>query len=183
MSPTDSRPWWQGRRGDVPPPTLAELGPPGRWDLVAEGLAILGLVVIVAMIVFNWARLPAIVPTHFGPNGRPSAYGSKYTLLVLPAIAILEYVVLTAAAGYPKWFNMPWRITAENRIAQYRATLTFVRGIKAWLVWTLAYFAWATIAASSWTSAALFGLWLILSTVAIPVGGLAVYLYETWRAR
>lgn len=37
--------------------------------------------------------MPDIIPTHFGPSGEPDGWGSKYTVLLYPAITILVAVL------------------------------------------------------------------------------------------
>ncbi len=37
--------------------------------------------------------MPDIIPTHFGPSGAPDAWGSKYTVLLYPAILVLVSVL------------------------------------------------------------------------------------------
>lgn len=37
--------------------------------------------------------MPDTIPTHFGPSGEPDAWGSKYTVLMYPAILVLVSVL------------------------------------------------------------------------------------------
>ena len=37
--------------------------------------------------------MPDIIPTHFGPSGEPDGWGTKYTVLMFPAITILVAVL------------------------------------------------------------------------------------------
>jgi hypothetical protein len=176
--------WWQGRRGDVPPPSLAELGPVGGLDLALEALAVAGIVVTIALVSTSWGRLPETIPTHFGLDGKADAYGGKATLLVLPAMAAAIFVALTALAAYPRMLNMPWRITPENRLVQYRGTLSFLRFVKAWEAWLFAALAWMSVSAAAGTgSRAGPGPWFPVAAAAIPLAGLVWYLWTTWRAR
>ncbi|MEI9959027.1 MAG: SdpI family protein [Ferruginibacter sp.] len=39
-----------------------------------------------AYLLYIWNSLPAVVPTHWGASSEPNAYGSKNTLIMLPAI-------------------------------------------------------------------------------------------------
>lgn len=43
----------------------------------------------------GYSRLPARIPIHFGLNGQPNQYGGRWTIWLVPAIALLEYAVLT----------------------------------------------------------------------------------------
>lgn len=48
-----------------------------------------------------WRQLPATVPIHYAPTGRPDGWGDRSVLLILPAIAIGLYWMLTALARHP----------------------------------------------------------------------------------
>ncbi len=41
-----------------------------------------------------WNQLPDIVPTHFGVNGKPDAYGPKWTLAILTVVSIGLYFLM-----------------------------------------------------------------------------------------
>ena len=111
------------------------------------------------------------------PDGRPDAYGSKLSLLCFRSSAIAIYVGLTVASAYPRVFNMPWRVTEENRIAQYRTTATFLRFIKAWIVWLFAYSGLGERRRGLERRVrALFGPWFVVPVGAAPRGGSAAYL-------
>ena len=54
------------------------------WIIVALAviLAIVGILI-----------MPDTIPTHFGPSGEPDAWGSKFTVLLYPAILVLVTVL------------------------------------------------------------------------------------------
>lgn len=43
-----------------------------------------------------------VIPTHIGPNGQPDLFGSKYFLLLFPAISIVVGVSMLLVAKYAK---------------------------------------------------------------------------------
>ncbi len=53
------------------------------------------IVMIVAIIIAAVGILimPDTIPTHFGPSGEPDAWGSKYTVLLYPAILLVVSVL------------------------------------------------------------------------------------------
>ena len=82
---------------------------------VREALAGLGLLLLCASLATHWPDLPSRVPVHFDLTGHPDGFGSKTVLLLLPATAVLLYVVLTVVARYPAYFNFPVPVTDFNR--------------------------------------------------------------------
>lgn len=55
------------------------------WGVIGAPLLYLALI---------WNQLPETVPTHFGLNGQPDAYGSKWTLIILSAVSIGMYFLM-----------------------------------------------------------------------------------------
>ena len=83
---------------------------------------IICIIIIAAMVVIlilNWNSLPDKVPTHFSFDGTPNAFGSKATLLIEPIIAIVLFVLISVAKHFPKAWNFPIKITAENKKREY----------------------------------------------------------------
>ncbi len=56
---------------------------------VLVALAAAGFVVTLVVFVRDYGRVAAIVPTHFGANGMPNAWGPKDTFLIFPCVALL----------------------------------------------------------------------------------------------
>ncbi|MGM9950549.1 MAG: DUF1648 domain-containing protein [Lysinibacillus sp.] len=89
------------------------------WERVANILGIAGLAAMVAMIAVNWGDMPDIVPTHFNGAGEADGWGSKFTLLILPSIAIFTHIVLEVVERKPHTHNYPARLTEENAALFY----------------------------------------------------------------
>jgi uncharacterized membrane protein len=63
-------------------------------ELVTLVLALAGFFVVQV----NYGNLPERVPIHFGFSGRPDSWGARPTIWLLPALALVMYAVMTAAA-------------------------------------------------------------------------------------
>ncbi|MDX2055073.1 MAG: DUF1648 domain-containing protein [Polyangiaceae bacterium] len=59
-------------------------------------------------------RLPEVVPTHFGVSGIPNAWGPKWILFLVPALATLAYLAMMLVERVPHAFNYPVQVTAAN---------------------------------------------------------------------
>jgi len=58
-------------------------------ETLLEALTVLGLIAVIAMTVWGYSVLPAIIPTHYGLSGAPNAYGGKASLLILPILSVI----------------------------------------------------------------------------------------------
>src|SRR5579862_2084713 len=83
--------------------------------IVREFLALAGLLFQIGAVWFFWTQMPAQVPTHFGFNGTPDAFGAKSSLLVLPVVTLALYGLLSVLSFFPQAFNYPVEVTAGNR--------------------------------------------------------------------
>ena len=79
-------------------------------ELLPLGVTLLGI----GYLAFNWSALPELVPMHFGLLGQPDGWAPKPVALFLPFIALFLYGNLTFAEKSNR-FNMPWKITEQNR--------------------------------------------------------------------
>jgi uncharacterized membrane protein len=81
-----------------------------------DGFLISILLILWSYTLLNFNKLPKIIPIHFGFDGMPDNFGSKYFIFLLPILALLLYFFL----GYnvKEINNYPVEITKENKDAQ-----------------------------------------------------------------
>src|SRR5262245_11993508 len=113
-----------------------------QTDRFLESIAAFGLILLIAISVIYWQALPEAVPTHFGFAGKPDAWGSRNTILILPIAGIVSYLLLTIINRYPHVFNYPVPITPENAERQYRLGQRIIRLVKAGIMLLFAYIEW-----------------------------------------
>src|SRR5437899_6231022 len=93
--------------------------PRTQFEKLLEVLTAVGLIILIAVTVWGYIALPAVIPTHYGFSGAPNGYGGKGNLLTLPIVCICLAVLLTVLSRYPHIYNYSWPITAENAPRQY----------------------------------------------------------------
>ena len=114
-------------------------------ELVLEFAAGAGLAWLVGLALLSYDSLPASIPTHFGLGGEPDGWGPRWTILILPAVGLLLYVVLTVMARFPHRLNYLWEVTEANASGQYRLARTFLGALKVEIVWFFGYIKFTTI--------------------------------------
>lgn len=63
--------------------------------IVFEVLSLLVLLGTIAFLIIYWKHIPDQVPTHFGASGQIDGWGEKKSLLLLPVLSVLIYLLLT----------------------------------------------------------------------------------------
>ncbi|MEG4320294.1 MULTISPECIES: DUF1648 domain-containing protein [unclassified Microcoleus] len=107
--------------------------------LAVELAGAIAILVSILPIVQFWGVLPDRIPIHFGLGGQPDTWGDKVTIWMLPALAAIIFVVLTAVSRYPHTFNYPVRITQENARRQYLLGRGLLVWLKAEICWLFAF--------------------------------------------
>lgn len=114
-------------------------------DYALEALAVISLLMLLGLAMFNYGQLPEQIPTHYNINGSPDGFGSKTTLWVLPIVGLLLYVLMTLINRRPEGFNYLVIITPENAAVQYRMATRVIRFMKAFVMLLFAFLVWRTV--------------------------------------
>jgi uncharacterized membrane protein len=104
-----------------------------------ELLAVILLVILFGYLISNWSGLPARIPVHYNAGGTIDGWGSKNSLLVLPGICLLLYTLITVVSFFPKAWNVPVKLTDENRASVYTVTRSLLCVLKLVLLLTFTF--------------------------------------------
>lgn len=80
-------------------------------------LLFLGLFLYPSLI---WSKIPEEIPTHYNFAGEADAFGSKTSVLIPSLIGGILYGLLIFVGHFPSIWNVPVKITAENKDWVYR---------------------------------------------------------------
>lgn len=144
---------------------------PTKADFVFEIFSIVALITLWYPIVIHYNSLPDTIPIHFDVYGVPDDYGDKSSLLLLPIIGTLSYVMLTVLNKFPHLFNFPSEITETNAHRMYGLATTMLRLIKLLTLLTLVFLIHLSIQTSLGQAKGLGSNFAILSSLGfiIPV--------------
>lgn len=150
--------------------------------VAVELLAAIAILLAVLLIVQFWAVLPDRIPVHFGARGLADAWGDKVTIWIVPAVAAIIFVILTAVSRYPHTFNYPVRITSENAREQYLLGRGLLVWLKAEICWLSAFVVRQQILVAL-GNAQRFSIELLLGLVVLIFSTVGVYLFKAYSAR
>ena len=151
-------------------------------SIAGELAAAIAILLAVLIIVHFWAVLPDRIPIHFGFSGKPDAWGDKLMIWLLPTVATIMFVTLTAVSRYPHTFNYPVRITEENARHQYLLARSFLVWLKAEICWLFAFIVRQQILVAL-GNAQRFSMELVLGMTVLIFGTVGVYLLKAYLAR
>ena len=147
-----------------------------------ELVSLAGIFYIVYVLLQNWDSIPQRIPSHFGFDGRPDAYTGKSSILLLPVVGFIIYLVITILGRYPHLFSYLWKITPENAYRQYQLAGTMLAAMKAEVIWIFNYIVLSTIKISLGKSDSLSPLFLPILLVVI-FGPICLYLYVSYKEK
>jgi uncharacterized membrane protein len=114
--------------------------------IAALTMAYLLLITFTSM--YGDMRLPEEIPTHFDGAGNPNAWGTSLLILILPSVALLVYLGMTAVGRNAAAFNYPFRVTPANRGRLEAMTLTMISALKLETIALMALLQFETIKAA-----------------------------------
>jgi hypothetical protein len=125
----------------APQPLLPQTLPEWLLELGAAG----ALLAQFAIVLTAWPEMPEQVPRHFDAAGQADAMGSKATLLLLPAVNFVVFVMMTVVSRFPHISSVPVEVTPLNARRVYRLVRFQTIWLKAVVALVLAYMSWRTI--------------------------------------
>lgn len=124
-------------------------------------------------LILRWNHMPDEIPTHFGLNGRVDAYGTKGSVLLLPVISILIYLLILFVEKFPELWNVPGHVTPENMGWIYGNVKSMLASTKLGVCFIFFYINYCTVFSRN------LGAWFMPVSLLYLSGSMAFFL---WRA-
>ena len=86
-----------------------------RLVLIVDCLCAALLISMMVWVACRYAALPDRIPVHYGADGVIDGYGDKSMIWVLLAITWFIVGLLSVAELFPKYWNIPFKVTKENQ--------------------------------------------------------------------
>ena len=144
-------------------------------------LSVLGLALTIIVLLVYWRQMPAEIPTHYGISGNPDGWGSKTSVLALPIISLCLFLLLTFLSRFPRFMNVPWKITEQNAQQQYELMVSLLNWVKTIIVWMFGFITWKTCLISLGLSKSLGSAFMAAPALLIVIT--IFYLLKMYKAR
>lgn len=151
--------------------------PYSQPERLMQSLAFVLLLALIILTVISMIKLPERIPSHFGFDGRPDAWGGKASLLLMPVIAVIIYAGTTALERFPWIYNYAVEITEKNAACQYKLGRLTLEWIKLVTIAIFLYLQWLTCQVASGISGGLDSWFMPVSLVCL-FGGLGFSIYK-----
>jgi uncharacterized membrane protein len=92
------------------------------------------ILILIAYPIYFYFSLPVTVPAHLNIEGEIDRYGSKETILLMPAVGLFLFIMLTILLRFPHIYNYPVKVTGENAVRIYTSGVRFIRIVRLWMM-------------------------------------------------
>lgn len=123
-----------------------------KFQMILEALGAAALVGMWGYVLLKWNTVPEKIPMHYNALGEIDRWGGKNEMVVLPIIGLLLYALLTVVIFFPSIWNVPGKVTEENRERVYGSMKSMLVLMKAEMVVCFFYITYAVINAQSLSS-------------------------------
>ena len=139
---------------------------PTTADKLVDLLGWIILLALWALTITHYSTLPDTIPTHFNGAGEADGFGSKASIIGLPFIATLLFILLTILNRYPHIFNYPSPVTQENALRLYTLATRMLRYLKLVLLVVFGGIGFMTVQHATGKAAGL-GVWFLPLTLVL----------------
>ncbi len=109
-------------------------------DRALDTLSLIGLIAIWILTTYIYQQLPDRVPTHYDFSGHIDRYGGPGFIWLFPILSSALYALLTFINRHPEWFNVPVKLTPDNKSVQLALATQLIRWLKCVLILFFNYF-------------------------------------------
>ena len=145
-------------------------------------LSVLGLLFGFYLLLRFLPMLPDRIPIHYNFTGQIDGWGSKNSLIILPGIAFVIFVVFTILERFPQIYNFPFPITERNVRTQYVLSRGLIGWLKFEIVLFFIYIEWKTIQAALGIIKGL-GPEFVIIFIGTIMATITIYFIKMYKAR
>lgn len=139
-----------------------------KFQRIIELITIIILFLIWIYLIQSWDKLPNKIPGHYNGAGIVDRWGNKNEILAIPIISVVFYLLLTIVSFFPSIWNVPVKVSEENRKYVYLNLKTMLILMKMEVIIIFSYILYSDIKTQS------LGTWF-LPLMLIMVFGTIIY--------
>lgn len=98
--------------------------------LIINIIGVLALLGSTLFVIIMWPQIPDQIPTHYNFAGEADDYGGKGSLIFMMVLAWFMFILITVLMRFPNTWNMPVKVTADNKARLYSITRAMLEVIK-----------------------------------------------------
>ncbi|NLO08491.1 MAG: DUF1648 domain-containing protein [Clostridiales bacterium] len=101
-----------------------------NYNRLVDLVCLILLVGVILYLIIMWNSFPDRIPGHYNAAGEIDRMGSKYELFIVPVVAWLMFLGISAIEKYPEVWNTGVTVTEENKGRVYRVIRNMLSTLK-----------------------------------------------------
>ena len=153
---------------------------PSKLDKFLDIFGYILLILYWMMVIIAFQKLPEEIPVHYNGAGEVDALGPKNSIFMLPAIATLQVLLMSALIKNPENLNFSNKENIEQQIINTTKTIRF---LKVGILIVFIFIDYKTIIISLEGKNEGLGIWFLpffLALIFIPV---IINIYKSWKLK
>ncbi|MGN0152607.1 MAG: DUF1648 domain-containing protein [Wujia sp.] len=102
-------------------------------------LCLIVLIGITIYLIIRWNSIPKLIPSHYDFAGNVDSYGSKGSVLMMPILGWILYILVTVLEMFPGVWNTGVKVTEQNKFRVYAVLRLMMDIIKFIMVVSFSY--------------------------------------------
>jgi len=147
------------------------------FDHIKNVFSCLMLAGVWIYLLVQWSSLPEKLPGHYNFAGEIDRWGSRGELLIVPAVMLVLFILLSVAERFPNIWNTGVEVTEQNRERVYTLIRHLLTSSKLLMVANFSYITLCSAAAQPLSR------WFLPITIVALLGLLAFYIVRITRAK
>ncbi|WP_455542737.1 DUF1648 domain-containing protein [Intestinibacter sp.] len=123
--------------------------PYNKFQKVIEIITLVLILCQIAYTAVSYPQLSSKIPTHFNLAGEVDGWGGKGTIIILVVATVALYILLTVSMFFPKMWNVPVKITDQNRAIVFKYVMNMILLDKVLIVICFFYMTYCSISSIS----------------------------------
>ena len=148
-----------------------------KTDKIIEISGFLTLAILWLLVAYNYADMPAIIPTHYNALGEADGFGNNKSIFSLPVVATVLFVGMTFLNKHPHIFNYSTSITIENAPQQYANATKMIRFMKLSIVLIFSILTFKTM------QSGVLGIWFLPTILALTLIPTAFFVVKSLKMK
>jgi uncharacterized membrane protein len=152
-----------------------------KFEMIINWLSVLLIAGTFIYIASVWSELPDKMPSHFNAVGEPDDWSGKGSVLILPVISSLMFMLIYFLAKVPHFHNYPVKVTEQNAERLYKISNRMLVMLNFEMVFFLNLGAWETVHVGFGQDG--LGLWFLPSLIGVTLITIIVALIKISRVK
>ncbi len=151
-------------------------------DHLVEYFSILLVLGLCIAPIYFYNSLPELIPTHYNLFGQPDAFNPRWSIFILPALALMLFFGMSWLQKLPHIYNYPVEVNESNANYLYSTGVRLIRFIKLIVILIFSYITYSSIRVAIGQGKGL-NIWILMIFILSIVFALVIFIKKMYSKK